>query len=281
MKKINGGYKSLFEYLVYREIKKDNSGLFRWIQKTFYRNEIDNERLNETPQGKKLDQLIGSFQAYADMAHDAQYTFKRYRSFRDFLVDLFQPLRGLRNILQGLTIWVGTLIYGAGAVISDLFRWNFEELKKDLVNIVSWLNDGGARIVRGLTQIFATPFTWFLKMPLRTVKTLVKGTPDILENEDIRRLVALSDNKQDVGSLHLIQMKLMAEYTKHRVRGQKSTRLVELPNYDYEYNVLSSRISNIRNYIKYFNINAPTDSTDTPWSYGSQIYGGQVNFPDM
>jgi hypothetical protein len=165
------------------------------------------------------------------MANDIQYTFKPYKSSEDVLMDIAQPIRGLKNVMRGLATVVATLLFFGGNTIRYAFNsgsfsnFNFNMIL-NLGRSTSWLIDGLASIVRGSTQVVATPLTWVLRMPLRGIITAVKGHPDISENEEIQHLVALGNQAitdNDGYKMDCIKHRLHEEYQKSLSRGQPST----------------------------------------------------------
>ncbi|WP_058535130.1 hypothetical protein [Legionella saoudiensis] len=235
MKKINGGYESLFEYLV----KKDfpfarfidarlypvENATLRYISTAPY-----TRRYNETPREYWTDQFIGAMQPIASMINDIQYTFKPYKSSHEFLMDMAQPLRGLKNVLRGLANLVATPLFFLGNTVRYAFNsgsWsNFSNnMKLNLGRSSSWLIDGLSSIVRGSTQVIASPLTWALRMPLRGIITAIKGTPDITENEEIQHLVDLGHQaiaEDSSYTMDCIRHRLHEEYQKSVSRGQHS-----------------------------------------------------------
>lgn len=235
MKKINGGYQSLFEYLVSKDfpfaraidarLYPVENATLRYTASTPYA-----RRYNETPRGHWADQFIGALQPLASMANDFQNTFTPYKSSREFLMDVAQPLRGFGNILRGLVQLVATPLFFLGntlryALISHSFSSFFSNMILNLGRSTSWFIDGFSSIVRGATQVVATPLTWILRIPFRGIITAISGTPDISENEEIQHLVdlgkqAIIDN--DGYTMDCIKHRLHEEYQKSGSRGQHS-----------------------------------------------------------
>lgn len=235
MKKINGGYQSLFEYLVHQ-----NFPLTRAIDRKLYPAEHASlykisgipyvRRYNETLRGRWTDQFIGALQPIASMANDIQYTFKPYRSLREVGMDIAQPVRGFGNILRGLAnvvlaplIFLGnTVKYMFGSGSFSNFSYN---MGLNLGYSTSWVIEGLSSLVRGFTQVLTTPLTWAFRIPLRGIITAIKGTPDISENEEIQRLVVLGNAAVNTNSgfkMECIRHRLHEEYQKSASRGQHS-----------------------------------------------------------
>lgn len=235
MKKINGGYQSLFEYLVNKDFpfaRAIDTKLYPVENSTLrYQNSTPYERrYNETPRGRWTDQFIGALQPIASMANDIQYTFKPYKSSREVLMDITQPIRGFGNILRSLINLVATPLFFLFNTVRYAFisgsLSNFSaNMKLNLGRSTSWFIDGLSSMVRGSTQVVATPLTWALRIPLRGIITAIKGTPDISENEEIQHLVdlgsqAITDN--DGYTMDCIKHRLHEEYQKSASRGQHS-----------------------------------------------------------
>jgi hypothetical protein len=261
MKKINGGYLSLFEFLVVRDFPfartideklypRENSTIrysssARTIDEKLYPRENStiryssstpySRRYNETPTDALTDQFVGALQPLASMANDFLYTFKPYKSGKDALNDLAQPVRGLGNILRGLALTIASPLFFLVNTVRYAFvsgTWaNFVgNMKINLIRSGSWLLDGVCSLVRGITQLITTPLTWFLKMPLRGILTGVKGTPDIAENEEVQRLVDLGHQAiadKDGYTMDCIRHRLHEEFEKSAERGQSSTITTE------------------------------------------------------
>lgn len=235
MKKINGGYQSFFEYLV-----RKNFPFARSIDTRLYPEEYAtikyssttpyDRRYNELPRGEWTDRFIGALQPIASMAHDIQYTFKPYKSSHDVLMDLAQPLRGLSNILRGVTNVITVPLFFLGntirySLISGTWSYFSKNMHMNIARSSTWLIDGFSSIVRGSTQVIASPLTWTLRMPFKGILTAIKGTPDIIENEEIQHLVDLGQkalNKQDSYTMDCVRHRLHEEYEKSVYRGQHS-----------------------------------------------------------
>lgn len=245
MKNINGGYYSLYEYLV-----RENYPLARKIDKKLYPLENTtlihnrqnsytqcfdpyNRRYNETPKEYWADQFIGSFQPFVLIANDFQYTFKPYKTSVDALHDAAQPIFGFFNILRGLAILMLSpflLIKNIYDAIKNIKRHHdSNEFKIDMVSALgwfcSWVIDGLSSLIRGIMQIVFTPLNWMIRMPVRGIITVVNGTPDVSENEDIVRLVALgNDALKEKNNIEMdcITRRLHEEYRLAFFLGQKT-----------------------------------------------------------
>lgn len=148
------------------------------------------------------NQILGAIQPLVSMVHDAQYLIKGYRSFFDFLYEAIQPLRGVKNFIAGAASIFISLCFLLFQAVSYPFSANKKEsysthLKNNFLLSLSWMINGLALCLRGLTQFFATPLTWFVKIPLRASITEHFGAPKIEENEEIKYLVNLAEKQYE------------------------------------------------------------------------------------
>lgn len=249
MKKINGGFTSLYEYYLANpdpEIVHHFAVFTYYLSEKFFpRINIPSQRVapyrdryNEHPREPWLDQMLGALQPLVAMIQDTQYTFKPYKSKRDALNDALQPLRGLRNIVRGSINFVAVpILWPVNLLRYAIMARSFNEFGIRVLHYsllcVSWLIDGTTSIVRGITQLLTTPLTWFIKLPLRAAITFFTGTPDICQNEEIQRLVQLGvtvvqpqeKEEEDVTTaetMDAIRHRLHEEYCKAKHRGQPS-----------------------------------------------------------
>jgi hypothetical protein len=234
MKKINGGYISLFEYLVEmgfpftRTINKTLYPTEDWILKDY--SVPYPRRYNENPKGRWADQFTGSLQPIASMGNDFQYTFKPYKSVRDALTDIMQPVRGIGNILRGSANIISVPFVLLGDTVRCALRARslssfLKHMKSNLFRSFSWVIDGVSSLIRGATQIITSPLTLALRIPLRGIISGVKGTPDISENEDVKRLVAIGKtaiDNNDGFTMDCIKHRLDEEYQKLISQGNAS-----------------------------------------------------------
>lgn len=128
-------------------------------------------------------QLIGSFQPFADMGNDLLNVHAPYKSAAEFGVDCLQPVFGVGNIFKGgfyllavLLLFIPTLIIAP--ILISLLSNKIAENMKQLFGIggivlLSWFLDGIGSLVRGSTELAATPLL-IIKMPMRGLFTLIK-----------------------------------------------------------------------------------------------------------
>lgn len=235
MPKINRGFDSLFEYLV-----RKNIPFTRRLDERLYPEEHSNLKYtSDTPYGRRWNpnphigqQMLGGLQPIADMIKDFVDTFKPYKFSDHAKKDLLQPISGLGNIVKGIINLLGAPVLFVGNTIryifiSDSFS-GFLYLYNIVLNIhrtASWMLDGVSSLVRGVTQIAATPLAWFIKMPLRGLVTAIKGIPSIEQNSGIQKLVAEGKTAVQEGKVYhvnAIRHELHRKYKKATERGQKT-----------------------------------------------------------
>lgn len=233
MPKINKGYQSLFEYFVVKDYP-----FARWLDERLYSDENSRLKyLSNAPYGRRWNpnphrgqQILGGLQPIADMGKDFIDTFKPYKAGYHVKRDFLQPLRGVGNIAKGVAnlicvspLFLGNtvryaFISGSVANFASNMRLNFERT-------ASWLLDGVSSLIRGVTQVVATPLTWLIKMPLRGLITAIKGAPQITQNHGMQCLVADGKNAVQEGEvIHLdcVRHELHRKFKKAINRGQKT-----------------------------------------------------------
>ncbi|MBA2655725.1 MAG: hypothetical protein H0U70_01930 [Tatlockia sp.] len=151
--------------------------------------------------------LMRPLQFFVDAYKDLTNTFKPYKGWYQSNHDFLQPVYGVGNLMLGawasaltglaITLTPLVLIIAAG-ILSYNFFFKENRKKSDqriydycadyLQSLVSWPIVAVSTVLRGLTQLAFTPLTWFIKMPLRGLLTLVKGRPKIEESESMQRL---------------------------------------------------------------------------------------------
>jgi hypothetical protein len=134
-------------------------------------------------------QFLGTLRPFAKMAKDFVDTFRPYYSTGKIKRDLLQPIRGVANILRGIASIVG------GAIALVLW-WICLPIAVCLPTVylpqiiypLSWLMEGVGEIVRGATQLIATPLI-FIKLPLRGLLTYLQKEKKFVEDKpEIQRL---------------------------------------------------------------------------------------------
>ena len=195
MSQLNKGYQSLYEYFI--------------ILRDYYNPLASSPAVNtsyvDTPSGQVLrhnalgQQIWGGLKPIEDMEKDVVNTFKPYKTAYHARQDLLQPIRGLGNIVKGVinctiapvVFLVSTIKYVLECAFSSASRDKLaDNMKLNFARTFSWLLEGVFSVVRGSTQIAATPLTW-LKMPLRGVLTAILGSPKIEEATGVQRHVAI------------------------------------------------------------------------------------------
>ncbi|CDZ78361.1 hypothetical protein BN59_02671 [Legionella massiliensis] len=231
MKKVNGRYQSLFEYLVEKRFpfaRTIDAYLYPVEHATLNSSSPYSRRYDDVSRGFWADHFIGSVQPLASMLNDVEYTFKPYKSGWELLMDFAQPFRGVSNILRGLANVIAAPIIFLG----NLFRYTFietnsplDDIQQELGQPIFWFIDGLSSLLRGATQIISTPLTWCIRTHLRSVITNIVGFPDIRENEEIQYLVSRGTeafDESDANTMNCIKHRLHEEYQKSLAKGQSS-----------------------------------------------------------
>lgn len=144
--------------------------------------------------------FLGPFLVFKDIGKDIADTFRPYKGLYQIYRDGMQPIRGLINILKGIASIIFPAIVFTSALLPCLFisgivmikivfspwKSGVHELKEVLhvmLTPLSWIADGITTVIRGATQIAATPLTW-IKMLLRGILTAVNGGFAKFEDDD-------------------------------------------------------------------------------------------------
>lgn len=285
MKKIDGGYVSLFEQLVAWGIPP-----FSTFDNYFYPQEhaliadkdsSNARRYNETPKGAKTDQLLGAFQPLVFMLNDVLYTLKPYPNKPEALYDLAQFSRGFGNLSRGIaTLIIIVPVAGLFYLVQGfkLYKSLFSDsiTHDNLIKPLSWLIDGVLSVIRGITQIATAPLTLFFKIPIRSLAAWIYGKPDICANEDIQRLAlrgkklaeaisvaeASSEHLLPTNSLHQIAAQLNAHYVTHLQMNGITTLEPKIEAIHF------STLRHTQKYSAYFNLfsNVRVDSSAVTYS---------------
>lgn len=226
MPKVNQSYQSMFERLA---DERTGFKLFGTLDNTFYHAErkqllkTGHRRYDPRRRHRYADQMIGSFQPFADMWKDFVDTFRPYKSGLYIALDFVQVVKGLGNLAKGLLNLILAplyLVYSFGRNVVDMVKFLISPPKnegarspvtpyrprmeafprfiyftiRDAVLTASWMMEGIGSIIRGVTQIAATPLTWMripFRMALTGVRLLIWGKPKIEENAGIKKRVIL------------------------------------------------------------------------------------------
>lgn len=247
MAKLDKGYESYFNYLrrkisiintLYLKYFADENRISVFLNADQYYVLHDMEPIT----GFKA-YLVGPFQTFLDMWKDAADTIKPYKGGYQIIRDALQPVYGLGNVIKGvlytvaapLTFLVNFFLVEPYRIIYSLTHTNasfktvmaqfLENMKINLIRTPSWMLDGVLNIVRGITQIATTPFSW-AKMVIRAGITAHYGWPKIEENPGIQQLVkqgyeVLENNENFSGcSMDRITNALHSKFTKTLSKGQ-------------------------------------------------------------
>jgi hypothetical protein len=174
--------------------------------------------------------ILGGFQPLIDIGKDVTDTYKPYKSSYHIKRDFLQPLRGVKNIVKGVINIIGAPIYFVlqlfESLSSDYDRHRFGLIRFRSALTFSWVLEGVASIVRGITQIVATPLTWLVKMPFRGLVTAIYSAPKIEESASIQRVAttgnAVLQNRATAFLVEYIRYELHRKFLKAHRRGQKT-----------------------------------------------------------
>lgn len=138
---------------------------------------------------------------------DCYDTLKPYEADYARKRDLTLPFRGIYNVIIGCFDLYMSMVFVFSEQLMNVFALFFkihshfnygksflESLSNFIPAVLSSCAVFGVRIaqslttlIQGLTQIAATPLSWFIKLPLRSLITLFTGSPKIEENDGIRK----------------------------------------------------------------------------------------------
>lgn len=108
-------------------------------------------------------------------------TFKCYKHNEQRLLDYWQPIRGILQVLRGVISFPTIIILGLLSILT------FENKFKDSIIFEifnPWL------ILTGFLNILSSPLLFF-RIPLRLFLTHKYGEPSIIQNKDIRREIQI------------------------------------------------------------------------------------------
>lgn len=176
MAKINKGFYSLGEYLAPRK----------------------ETEMHVAKQPNAKTQFVGALQPFADMIQSGKNSFRPYKSRSNRRSDALMPVRGFINLGRG----IATILAATG-----LFFFNFvrafvsgsvkQSMKNNFINTGAWLLNGFANVVRGLTQVAASPLSYLVRMPVRSYKSR-NGFQKFEDSAEVQGLLAKAEeiNKQ-------------------------------------------------------------------------------------
>jgi hypothetical protein len=146
-------------------------------------------------------QILGGFQPLVEIERDIANIFRPYKSWGKVLKDLAQPFRGIGNGISGLVYIAATPFYLLYQLVIDNIRVarrtskgeRLKEVGKNstraLAIAFSWGISGVSQIIRGATQLAATPLSW-IKMIVRGFSTWEnRGFQRLVDDRNVRRLV--------------------------------------------------------------------------------------------
>ena len=147
---------------------------------------------------KLFSERFRFMQPLAYMVKDVIDTFKPYKSSFYVQRDLWAPVDSLTFVFNGLK---NKIAYGIGELARGRFSAGFGHIAH-----------GGTEILRGLTRFVATPFIWFLRMPLRGLITFFTGFQKAEDGNGIQREIS----KGHVVFTNIGTLKLALEEQKRR-----------------------------------------------------------------
>jgi hypothetical protein len=158
--------------------------------------------LDEWTRGK---QILGGLQPIVEMERDIANIFRPYKSWGKVLKDLAQPFRGIGNGISGLVqiiyspffllfqLTIGNIMSARTAFKGEIRKEIGSNTTRALAMSFSWALSGISQIIRGVTQLAATPLAW-IKMIARGFSTLEnRGFQRLVDDRNIRRLVKQAD----------------------------------------------------------------------------------------
>lgn len=185
MSKINYEYQKSFTFSKYfhHELNK----FFDWLETVTGNNMHQGDSSNFSyHSGAKM---AGAFQPLADMYKDFRDAFTAYKAPYQKRNNLMQPLRGLGNIFKSLGILLGAPLFFLINTVRLIGRGHPVTMRQNLYQTGTWLIEGMATMLRGLTQVCATPMVYFLETPMRMFITKMNGERKIESNRGIHRKV--------------------------------------------------------------------------------------------
>jgi hypothetical protein len=155
-------------------------------------------------------------------------------------LEWWQPWIGIKHLVGGLAGLIATPFMLLNDLIQDLFR--SKSLPHLLYNgllsvalVIPRLLNSAAHVVKGLTQIVATPLTWLVKKPLRS---LLSGARNLL---DSHRKIEKSPSIQ--ASLEVARRELLEEHPRLEILDQEVQKI----NTQYTQALQQRRKTNIPN----------------------------------
>ena len=157
---------------------------FSWYREP--RKKINNPAFSSF--GSRIMLMNESFTSYHSIDALRKYMtsiWAAYRDSRQVLSELYQPLRGLENLIVALVMIIGLLV---GTVVR-LFSSHPGPRDGDLSFYPSALAHIITTTLTGLIQLISTPLTWFLYIPLRALNTLIYGWAVVEDGYHMNRII--------------------------------------------------------------------------------------------
>lgn len=185
MSKISYEYQKSFAFGRYFEHQLNN--FFDWLETATGNNHHQGDSSNFSYNGGA--KMTGAFQPFADMYKDFRDAFTAYKAPYQKQNNLMQPLRGLGNIIKSVGILIGTLLFFLVNTILLVSKDRPVTMRQNLYQTSVWLIEGISTMLRGLTQLCATPLVYLFETPMRMLITKIKGERKIEENNGIHRMI--------------------------------------------------------------------------------------------
>lgn len=109
-----------------------------------------------------------------------------YRDSRQVLSELYQPLRGLENLILALLMIVGLLVFTVIQLFSSLPGPRDGKLTSFYLSAIAHII---TTTFTGLTQLVCTPLTWCIYMPIRAFNTLKDGWAVVEDGYHMKRII--------------------------------------------------------------------------------------------
>lgn len=216
MKKLNRNYLSLFEFLGLSKPDSEQPQSYS-VHGFRYHDGADKDPIVLLSKGQMvLDavypryQMLGALHPFVKMGKDFLDTFTPYYSRGKFKRDALQVVNGGINAAKGivsciggllaLAIWLIILPFALCCLVTPLSYYARSIIPK-VIYPLSWMIEGVGNIVRGITQVVTSAFTFLFKMPLRSILTFFQKEEKYAEDKpEIQRFV--NEAARQVGSLN-------------------------------------------------------------------------------
>ncbi len=178
--------------------------------------------------------VIEGFHTLTDMGKDFVNTFRPYKTWYHIAKEFLQPLRGIGNILRGVSILILAVVEGVmltGALLGGTFIALIAGRPRRAAKIchhilsgpgrllTSWFIDGVSSVVRGITQIVFTPIVP-LKILLRGVITFFSGWQKFGHDAGMKKILEMHSQSTEEQQ-RITKAILVEKYEKAKKQGRK------------------------------------------------------------